>query len=294
MKYQQVSKLYDVKGLKENGFGIEHYPIYNNRFKNLHSVDVVLLSFILKGEGTHFLGDKSYPEKGPSLSVTHMGQVHDIITNNNGMEILNIYLNLENYALPDVPEPLRGVLHQILPLHPNFYQTPGHMTRIEFPAESRVTELGRLMYKECASNDKGSVETVRDYFKIFLTECCRQALKKGMSILGQAKPFSLEIMESIRRHVDLHYTEHIKIETLAKKAGYTAPYLCRIFKEYTGKSVYGYIIDKRILTALMLLKTTHSPVSTIAHESGFSDLSFFNKTFRKKIGISPKVYRIAN
>ncbi|MBL8024913.1 MAG: helix-turn-helix transcriptional regulator [Fibrobacteres bacterium] len=293
MKTPLISKLSEDKFLKEEGLALEYYPKYVNRKRNLHSVDVVLLSFIMKGTGVHYLGDKSYPEKGRSLSITHFGQVHDIVTDDDGMEIMNIYLNFERYRLPNIPEELQNVLHQILPLHPNFYLTPGHMTRIEFAAGTPVALIVKNMYHEFKTRKPGWRDLLNTYFRIFLSECCRESMQSGLTILGQGSSVSPHIMEPVRQFLDAHYAEHIPIETLAKKAGYSNTYLCRLFKEYTGKSVYDYLLDKRVQIAMNSLRLTQNKISYIAIESGFQDLSFFNKVFKRKLGLSPRDYRIS-
>ena len=91
------------KSLRSIGIALEYFPRYVSRTLKPHTVDVVLLSFILRGEGRHVMGDDQYHETGGSLGITHYGQRHDIITSTQGMEIMNIYLDLENHALPSLP-----------------------------------------------------------------------------------------------------------------------------------------------------------------------------------------------
>lgn len=284
-------KLPEIPNLREMGIALEYFPGYTHFSKHLHSVDVVLLSFIIRGKGTHFLGTRAYPEKGPSLSITHFGQVHDIVTDRKGMDIINLYLNLERFMLPDLPGGLQETLHQILPLHPNFYSSPDHMTRLEFPEDTPATGLIRAMFREYMEKGKGWQEALRGYFRLFMLECCRQALKDGITILGKGKPFSHEVMEPVRQHLDLHYTEPLSLDALAKKTGYSGPYLCRLFKEYTGKTLYDYILDRRVQNAMVSLRGTGKPVSTVALDSGFTDISFFNKLFKRKMGMTPREFR---
>jgi AraC-like DNA-binding protein len=291
MAYTKISKINSRPELAKYGFGMDYYPGYVNRQKRLHSVDVVLLSFIIKGNGTHYLGNNAYPEKAPSLSITHYGQVHDIVTDKNGIDVMNIYLNLEKYTLPEMAVELRSILPQVLPLHPNFYETPGHMTRILFEPDSPIKPLGFLMYNEFKSGKPESFFLLKQYFGLFLAECCRQVLKQGLVIHGARRKGSYAVMEPIRQYLDIHYTETVSINDIAKRAGYGPTYLCRIFKEYTGKTVYGYILDKRIQTAMTQLRYTDLQISRIAMDCGFSDFSFFNKFFKKKLKMTPRAYR---
>ena len=284
-------KLNSHPELLKYGFGMDFFPKYINRNKQLHSVDVVLLSFILKGTGIHYLGNKAYPEKGPSLSITHYGQVHDIVTNRNGMDVINIYLSLDRYMLPEMPIEFRNILPQVLPIHPNFYRTPGHMTRIVFDPDSNIKTLALQLYQEFKQKKTGYLEMMKSYFRLFLAECCRQVLKKGLVIQGSGRSGSYAVMEPVRQYLDLHYADSISLEELVKHSGYSGPYLCKIFKEYTGKTIYGYVLDKRLQTAMTQLRYTDLQISRIAMDSGFSDFSFFNKLFKKKLHMTPRDYR---
>jgi AraC-like DNA-binding protein len=47
----------------------------------------------------------------------------------------------------------------------------------------------------------------------------------------------------------------------------------------------------RLLRALALLRDTEQPVTTIAYDAGWSDLSNFTRTFRRDVGCSPGAFR---
>lgn len=285
-------KIISVPSLKTQGFALQYFPGYINRSKQLHSVNEVLLSFVIQGKGTHYLGNHAYPEKGPSLSITHYGQVHDIVTTETGMDVMNIYLDLKHHALPDLPPGYQEALHQILPPHPNFFATPDHMTRIEFDPDTPAVPLALMMHQESLSNhpDKSSMQ--RQYLVLFLMECCRSVKERGILIQGSGGIGLAKSMEPIRQFLDKHFTESLTLIDLVKYSGYSGPYLCRIFKEYTGKTIYGYLLDKRLQAAMTHLRQTDMKISALALDAGFSDLSFFNKLFKRRLGITPRQYRM--
>jgi AraC-like DNA-binding protein len=65
----------------------------------------------------------------------------------------------------------------------------------------------------------------------------------------------------------------------------------RFFKLHTGRNLSDYIIDIRIGHSARLLVDTSRSVSEICYESGFNNVSNFNRIFRKKKGCSPKDFR---
>ena len=65
----------------------------------------------------------------------------------------------------------------------------------------------------------------------------------------------------------------------------------RIFRRIVGITPYQYLLSVRLRQAAMRLATSSAPVSTIAFETGFGDLSTFNGRFRNVFGTSPTIYR---
>ena len=72
-------------------------------------------------------------------------------------------------------------------------------------------------------------------------------------------------------------------------------YLCRIFKAYTGKTVIGYLVERRIQAAIWKLREGDEKVISIALACGFNDLAYFNRTFRRIVGpLCAKLYSPAH
>ena len=58
-----------------------------------------------------------------------------------------------------------------------------------------------------------------------------------------------------------------------------------------GTGFIDYLNDYRLTMAGRLLKSSDSPVLEIAAQSGFDNLSYFNRIFKRKYGISPGKWR---
>lgn len=63
-------------------------------------------------------------------------------------------------------------------------------------------------------------------------------------------------------------------------------YLCRIFKEYTGKTVVDYINELRIDNACHEMTVKGMSVTRAAYDSGFNNLSYFCKVFKHYKGVT--------
>ena len=65
----------------------------------------------------------------------------------------------------------------------------------------------------------------------------------------------------------------------------------RYFKETMGTSFVDYLRDYRLTMASRLLTTSDSAILDIASETGFDNLSYFNRVFKKKYGMTPRQFR---
>lgn len=88
-------------------------------------------------------------------------------------------------------------------------------------------------------------------------------------------------------------TEDLRLTDLARFAGLSPFHFLRLFKREMGITPYQYLIVARIRRAVGLLLDTRSPVTEIAFEVGFGDLSNFINAFRREIGCSPSRFRKA-
>ncbi len=277
--------------LDKLGVAVRFFPNYTNRKLRLHSPDIVLLSFILAGTGRHYLGDEVYDEKPGYISITHYGQYHDIVTGSDGMDVMNIYLDLKRHPLPNLPPKLHALLPKILPIDPCLQNKLNRMTRLFIKDHMSVARNLFAMDEEIRNGREGYETSVANYLTIFLIDCCRNALENGVMPKSPFSPMENSGVEAVRRRLDAKFAEKHSLESLAKFAGLSPEYLCRAFRKYTGKTVFGYLVQRRIQEAMMRLRFTDEKISFVALESGFRDFSYFNRKFRELAGSTPGNYR---
>ena len=89
-------------------------------------------------------------------------------------------------------------------------------------------------------------------------------------------------------YIHNHYMEDISVNQLAEIL-YVSPYhLCHEFKNATGKTIIQYLNTTRILHAQRLMLETDYNITQISREVGFSNLTHFNRTFKKITGVAPR------
>lgn len=99
------------------------------------------------------------------------------------------------------------------------------------------------------------------------------------------------VMRIAMHYVLTHYKEEIRLEDLLSVTRMSRATFSRYFKKHTGKSLYKVIQEIRIEAACKDLTETHKPVTEIAMDCGFSQISFFNRTFQRIVKCSPSVFR---
>lgn len=88
-----------------------------------------------------------------------------------------------------------------------------------------------------------------------------------------------------------HITDRVPDEKeLARLCGYSTGYFRRLFQEYSGITLTGYIQQKKVNRAVAMLRTGMFSVSEIASILGFSDIYYFSAVFKRVCGISPSNY----
>jgi AraC family transcriptional regulator len=93
------------------------------------------------------------------------------------------------------------------------------------------------------------------------------------------------------RYIELHAADELDLDTLAGVAIMSKYHFLRIFRHAVGMTPYQFVLSVRMRRAAVRLATSFAPVSTIAFETGFGDLSTFNGRFRDVFGMSPTAYR---
>ena len=128
-----------------------------------------------------------------------------------------------------------------------------------------------------------------------------------LDLLGQEEQFELLASPSyvaplntkteqrlmvVCQHIHEHFTESIHLEDVAKLANMNVSSFCRFFRKSTGQSLMEYVTDLRIGKACnLLLDDRKYSISEIAHRTGFNSQTLFNRSFLKKMQMTPSTFR---
>ena len=100
-----------------------------------------------------------------------------------------------------------------------------------------------------------------------------------------------ETVDTVCRYLREHFRENLCLQAIAREACMNPSALCRHFRQRTGKTLFAFLAGIRIENACRLLLETRLSVSAIAWETGFANLSHFNRQFKSLTGQTPGEYR---
>lgn len=111
------------------------------------------------------------------------------------------------------------------------------------------------------------------------------------SVSERTSDYCIALVKSIIDYIHTHYESQITLDILAAYFHLSREHLCRLFKKMTRMSPIEYLNFYRISTSTRLLRETDHEISDIALEIGFNNISYFNRTFKRYMHVTPGEYR---
>lgn len=158
--------------------------------------------------------------------------------------------------------------------------------------EDRIKEAGYCIFQRLESVSKSPVSIgiscIAKGLPIF-RETFEQAKKAADNRFLNSD--SEILLQRILKYINEHLCEPINREDISKRFNITPNYFSRLFCEKFNITFSQFIITKRLEKAKELLTTTEMSVSDIARVSGYDDVQYFWKVFRRVVGTTPQQYR---
>jgi len=258
-----------------------------------------------------------YNHQNETYELHHHGALEIIICNENTYEVI---ANSKSYQL-NVGDILFVPPHMLHELHPSedgtrficlidiemlsFFQDFKTMDPIFMNAYLCNAKLCPEIYQSIYSM---FMEAFDIYFKqpIFWETQIYSLLIKIFSLIGSdhyhssskqqlnngdEKPREhYEKIAALLNYLDTVYATEITLEEAANYIGFSKYHFTRLFKQYTNTTFYDYLCHKRISAAQQLL-SSDMPITEIAFQVGFNNVTSFCRCFKKLTNCSPSEYR---
>ena len=128
--------------------------------------------------------------------------------------------------------------------------------------------------------------------RLSLLEWIAASLIDLLSVLEKSENTEDLQIRKVLKYIDLNDFQEISLESAAVSIGLTPQYLSRIFKDRYKMNFLEYLISRRMDFACRLLKESDLSIRDIALKSGYSDVNYFGRVFKKQMEMSPRDYRL--
>lgn len=141
------------------------------------------------------------------------------------------------------------------------------------------------------SSEKQIIDTIE--------KCIAQCMNRGSfqfyhleGLVNKDTQSEVNAIQILISYIDENYYQDVTLETLADLVHFSPSYVSKIFHRETGQTVKSYINKMKIKNAKYLLANTRRPIQEVAKNSGFINVSHFNRIFKQYTDLTPQQYRL--
>lgn len=267
---------------EEYSFHFDHVKIYWNEQITFHQQKTWELSYVITGSGTRIIGDTIEPFSKNEVilippDIPHCWSFDELDADKNG-KIENITITfsrqfLEN-CLTAFPE-MNNYINEIL------YNTGA----ISFRGDT-LNQLRNLLISMTTETE---IERLSSFIKILaLISSSENTSIVGKQVVVDKKA---KRMQKILLYIMNNYQNTITLDEMARLVELDKSSFCIFFKKMTGKTFFSYLIEYRIESSCHMITKTNMTIAEICYASGFKDVPYYNRIFKKIKSITPSEYR---
>ncbi len=135
-----------------------------------------------------------------------------------------------------------------------------------------------------------SVEVAMQTARVFLIDW-HDAGQQPFASLARARQTDDALVARCQVWIAEHYATPAPVAAMVRLSGLAERTFKRRFQQATGLAPLEYVHTVRLEEAKQMLEAGDAPVEAVAREVGYEDAGFFNRLFRRKVGITPAQYR---
>ena len=146
---------------------------------------------------------------------------------------------------------------------------------------------------EAKKDESESKITTQVRTKIILLQFILEMWKKGFVIENDTNGRNTVEKEMVS-YIQQNFTGKISLREFGEQFHLSEKYISRYFKEHFHITLSQYVTYLRLEHAKQLLQDTDIPVTDVAMQSGYQNVSYFIRSFQKAYAVSPLKYRKNN
>lgn len=252
-----------------------------------HYHDCLELNIVERGQGHYIINGKKYEIEKGDVFVINNRESHMAVHGEDfrlGVIVFDINLLWRNKGISSFLTPFFSRKEDF-----------SHKISVENSYCREMKEIFEKIRCEFEGKEKGwqmAVESQLMYLLTLIYRCYDYMKELETSNDNFQKMYAR--ISVVLEYLSHNFKEEIRLDDLADKVSLSRHYLCKCFKAVTGKTIFEYVEQMRVQYSCYLLKTTDESVTDIGMMSGFNSVSYYNRIFKKIIGITPGQYRKEN
>jgi len=130
-------------------------------------------------------------------------------------------------------------------------------------------------------------------FQIYVTEDVFDAVVSGARLAPTIRKGGLAPWQERRAKdlIDANLVKGVRVEEVAEACGLSVSYFTHAFRTSTGHPPHSWLLKRRLEFAMRLIREGRSNLADIAVATGFADQSHLTRVFKRRVGISPSLWR---
>ena len=265
-------------------FPFEYYGIDSTHpryFMNYHWHAEYEMIRVLKGSLRMTMNEKSFEAKAGELVFVHGGILHSGVPSDCEYECLVFDLNTFMKTTPACAAYIQKIIDRSALVHHHFHSD-----------QKKLMGIADVIFTTMKHQKSGyELVTVGALFSFF-----GEVFASHLYLESLPRPSHRDVRRTLQLrnvidYMDHHLSSQVTLKQLADVAMMSPKYFCRFFYQMTHHTPIEYLNMQRIEYACYALTTTDEPVTSIALNCGFNDLSYFIKTFKRYKGITPRQFR---
>jgi len=256
-----------------------------------HTHDFLVLAYFERGGGSMWLGDREWPVAADDAYVIAPGEVVGV-GSAGGLE------EAEGWGVffpPEVLGPQASGAFLSWRAHPLLFPfvrgAAGGAQRLKVqPAQrSSWSERFSALDLELRQRRDGYREAVLAHLTLLLVNVGRLAA----DVVGDLRLKDEPLLAEVFGFIEAHYKEPISLKDVARAVSLSPGHLTTLVRRKTGRTVLGWIAERRMVEARRLLVETDLSVEEVGRRLGYVDAGYFVRSFRRAHGTTPLGWRRA-
>lgn len=160
----------------------------------------------------------------------------------------------------------------------------------EVPWQKEVLKNLLLVFDVQDTESIGEIKTVELLLKIWETVYENANISESIPA-AKATAHTQAQLQIMMQYIHKNYSEHITLADIAQTVSVSKSSALNIFNKYLRISPVSYLINYRLKRAAKLLASTDGSIYSIASNTGFENVGYFCRSFKKFFGVTPSEYR---